>query len=144
MSINAEYLWLPVLAHMMLVVVLYLVLAGRKKRALQIGAVDEQRRALHDDAWPDAVLQVNNCLRNQFELPVLFYTLSVIAYSVVETRLIFFILAVAFVATRYAHAAVHIGGNVVTLRRRLFSIGAILVLAMIFLAAQQALTRLLV
>ena len=65
-------LW-PVLAHVLLVCVLYLRLKSVKSAAVRAGTVDLKRRALDSDAWPDEVRQVSNNIRNQFEAPTMFY-----------------------------------------------------------------------
>lgn len=127
-------IFLPVLAQVLLTLVLYVALQRAKRRALRAGEVDQARRALDDDAWPDAVRQVNNSIRNQFELPVLFYVLCFMLWALQATGLAVQLLAWAFVASRVAHAWVHTHSNRVPLRRRLFTLGVLLVLALACLA----------
>ena len=69
-------LFLPVILQIVLTLLLYLLLGVRKSRAIRDGQVDQARRALHADAWPDSVQQVNNSIRSQFEIPVLYYVLT--------------------------------------------------------------------
>lgn len=114
-------IFLPLLANMLIVLVLYYLLGVRKKRACRQGTVDDQRRALHADAWPDDVMQVNNCIRNQFELPLLFYVLGVILWALNAVNLWVLVAAWAFVLLRCCHAYVHTGSNFLPLRRRLFT-----------------------
>lgn len=45
------------------------------------------------------------------------------------------VLAWLFIASRYAHAYVHLGSNYVPLRMRLFIIGFVVLLAMLLVAA---------
>src|SRR5690606_21324806 len=71
-----SHLLLPVLAQIALTLFMYIRLAGAKAGAIKRGEVDEARRALHEDAWPESVQKINNNIRNQFEVPVLFYVMA--------------------------------------------------------------------
>lgn len=121
----------PVLGHIMLVLALYAVLMVRKKAAAAQNLVNEDRRALFDDAWPETVVQVNNCIRNQFEVPMLFYALSFVLWAVDAINYVTIALAWAFLMTRISHAVVHTGSNYVPLRRPLFTLGVVLLLIML-------------
>ncbi|MCA9628892.1 MAG: MAPEG family protein [Myxococcales bacterium] len=123
----------PLLVQVLLTIVMYIRLVGAKKRAVAAGEVDEARRALHDDAWPDYVLQINNNIRNQFEVPVLFYVVSFGLLALQKADIAAQALAWLFVLSRIAHAVVHTGSNFVPLRRRIFTAGVLLVLAMTLL-----------
>ena len=50
----------PVLVQVLLTMTVYILLNFAKARALRRGEVDLARRALHDDAWPDSVVKINN------------------------------------------------------------------------------------
>lgn len=123
--------FLPILAQVLLVLLLYIKLGQVKKTESDAGNVDEARRALHADAWPETVQQVNNCIRNQFEVPVLFYVLMLTLWSVQAVNLIVIAFAWAFVISRYIHAYIHTGSNFVPKRRKVFTIGVMLLLAML-------------
>ena len=135
----ANLMVLPALAQVLLTILVYGKLAAAKARAVKAGQVDEGRRALHDDAWPDSVVQVNNNIRNQFEVPVLFYVLTLILWQLNETGVLAQSLAWLFVASRYVHAWIHTGGNYVPVRRRVFMLGCLVVLAMAGLALRAVL-----
>lgn len=123
-------IFLPVIAQVWLVIGLYGLLAQRKKLAAATAQVNEARRALHADAWPDSVQQVNNNIANQFELPVLFFVMLLALYSLDAAGHIAQALAWIFVGSRYLHAYEHAGRNLVPRRRALFSVGVIAVLAL--------------
>ncbi len=125
-----QLIFLPLLLQVLLVQFMFVRLAMVKARASAAGEVDEARRALHADAWPDYVQQVNNNIRNQFEAPVLFYVLVVVAYLLNAVSVLTHILAWAFVVSRIAHAWVHTHSNYVPLRRRIFIFGTVLLLVM--------------
>ncbi len=120
----------PALAQVLLTLVVYAALAVAKSRAVKGGLVDLDRRALHDDAWPDSVMKINNNIRNQYELPVLFYALTIMLWQLRETGVVAQSLAWLFVASRIIHAYIHIGSNHVPARRKVFMFGCVVVLAM--------------
>lgn len=129
-----NFVFVPVLIQVALTLWLYIRLAGVKSQASKSGEVDEARRALDEDAWPDNVRQINNCIRNQFEVPVLFYVLIGILWGIGAVNLFVHAAAWAFVATRIAHAMVHTGSNYVPLRRKLFMVGSFIVIALLLYA----------
>jgi hypothetical protein len=133
-------LLLPLLGQVLLTVAVYIALVRAKRRAITAGEVDLERRALHDDAWPESVMKINNNIRNQFEVPVLFYVLVLVLWQLGDASALTLGLAWAFVLSRIAHAYVHTGSNYVPLRRRLFTFGALIVLAMSVVAGWKALT----
>lgn len=139
---GSPLIFLPVLAQVLLTIVLYLALQRAKRRAARAGEVDEARRALHDDAWPGYVQQVNNNIRNQFEVPVLFYVLCVVLWAVNASGWLAQAVAWLFVLSRAAHAWVHTHSNVVPLRRRIFTVGVLLLVVMLGLAAWRLLAGL--
>ena len=125
-----NYIFLPILVQLGLVFWLYIYLAIVKSRAMKAGLVDEKRRALHNDAWPDSVLQVNNCIRNQFEVPVLFYVLVILLWLTQSVNIVMQVLAWLFIASRIIHAIIHTGTNYVPLRRRVFMLGCFILIVM--------------
>jgi len=125
---------LAVIAQAFLTLAVYVALAVAKSRARKRGEVDTSRSALHDDAWPDSVRKINNNIRNQFELPVLFYIACIALVATNAAGALAQALAWLFVASRVAHALVHTTSNVVPVRRALFQVGFFIVLAMLVLA----------
>jgi hypothetical protein len=131
---------LPALAQVLLTILVYGALAAAKARAAKGGLVDDDRRALQDDAWPDSVMQINNNIRNQFEVPVLFYVLTIILWQLNETGVLAQSLAWGFVISRYVHAWIHTGSNDVPARRKVFMFGCLVVLAMAGVALRAVLS----
>ena len=127
---NPDLIFLPVIAQVLLVVILYLALSKAKVKSTEEGTVDETRRGLYDDAWPESVLKINNCIRNNFELPVLFYVLAMVLWALNYVNWITLMLAWAFVGSRYMHAYVHTGSNFVPLRRSIFKVSTVIVIAL--------------
>ena len=125
-----KYIFVPVIIQVALTLWLYIYLAIAKSRALKMGEVNEDRRALHDDAWPDSVLQINNCIRNQFEVPLLFYVLIGILWSIGGTNIYVHLAAWIFVVSRICHAFIHTGSNYVPLRRKFFMAGCYILIVL--------------
>lgn len=127
---NYQIFW-PVTGQLLLTVVLYFILARRKSAAEAEGRVNEERRGLHDDAWPVEVIQVNNCIRNQLEVPVLFYVTILTLWSLGAINLFSHIAAWLFFGSRVMHAYVHIGSNYVPIRRKIFIAGALMLILLL-------------
>ena len=125
-----DWIFVPVIIQVFLTLFVYLRLMQVKKRAANEGRVDRVRIALRDDAWPDYVIQVNNNIRNQFELPVLFYAVTAFALILRAVDLTMVALAWSFVASRILHAAIHVGPNKVRWRGPSFVLGFLIVTAM--------------
>jgi hypothetical protein len=134
---NGNLIFWPVVVQALLTLLIYVRLINVKVRELKAGKVDMPRRGLHEDAWPDSVLQINNSIRNQFELPVLFYVGCFILWGLKAVGAVALVLAWLFVASRIAHAWVHLGSNYIPNRRRLFTAGWWILLAMMLLIVWQ-------
>jgi hypothetical protein len=125
---------LPVMIQVLLTLVIYVILNAAKMRAWKRGEVDAARRGLHDDAWPDNVIRINNNIRNQFETPVLFYVLSFMLLALDAVTVPALICAWLFVASRVFHAYVHITNHLL-LRRRSFVFTCLILVVMAVIAA---------
>jgi len=132
-----DWIFGPVVGQVFLTLFVYLRLLQVKKRAAAEGLVDRTRVALRDDAWPDYVIQVNNNIRNQFELPVLFYGVCFVLWALEAVSVVALVLAWVFVASRIVHTWIHLGSNYIPNRRRVFTVGWWVLLAMMLLVAWQ-------
>ncbi len=134
---NASLILWPVVAQIALTLAMYVRMGTRKARAVKAGKVNRQETALDNRKWPEDVVKVNNNITNQFELPVLFYVLCLVFYSINAVGPAVLILAWVFVASRIPHALVHTGSNYVPVRMRLFLVGWAVVVVMTAMAAWQ-------
>lgn len=125
----------PVLAQILLTLGMFIALGVRKSKAVKAGMVNRQEAKLDNRVWPEDVVKVSNNIANQFEVPVLFYVLCLVANSANVAGIAVTALAWVFVLSRYAHAYVHIGSNYVPFRMRLFLIGCFVLIAMLALIA---------
>jgi hypothetical protein len=123
-------LW-PVIVQIALTAYVYIRLKNVKVQAVKTEGVDRQKRALHPDAWPDSVIQVNNNIRNQFELPVLFYVVTLIIWELGAVNPVTLGLAWLFALSRIVHAYIHTGPNIVKYRLRAFTVGFLALLGML-------------
>jgi len=132
---NRDLIFGPVLVQVLLTLATYVLLIKAKIRAMKAGEVDMARRALHDDAWPESVMKINNNIRNQFEVPVLFYVLAFALWALHAVHWAALAAAWLFAASRIVHAWIHIGTNYVPNRRRAFTVGWWIVAAMALMVA---------
>lgn len=125
-----EMFW-PLVAHAVLVFVLYALLGWRRHTMVKAGRIRiSQFRENHAAAEPAESLVVRNSIANQFELPLLFYACCIVLYVTQADNLPAVILAWIFVATRYAHAFVHVTSNNLRYRSSLFALGFIVLAGM--------------
>ncbi|MFT4001823.1 MAG: MAPEG family protein [Rhizobium sp.] len=118
-----EMFW-PMVAHAVLVFILYALLAWRRRGLVKAGRIQPaQFRENHAANEPAESLVVRNSIANQFELPMLFHACCIVLYVAQADNLAAVILAWIFVATRYAHAFVHVTSNDLRYRSPLFALG---------------------
>lgn len=131
----SNQIFLPVLVQILITISGYLLLGVRKSRAVKSNNVDLEKAALDNDAWPDYVRVVSNNIRNQFQVPVLFYVLCILFYSIDAVSAMVLYLAWAFVISRAIHAYIHMSSNYVPARFTVFTIGFIIMIVMVVFAA---------
>ena len=128
---SSSHIFWPVLAQIFLTLVMFIVLGARKAKAVKAGRVNRKEAALDNRVWPEDVVKVSNNIANQFEIPVLFYVLCFVLYSINAAGSVAVFLAWLFVVSRYAHAYVHVTSNYIPVRLPLFMTGALVLLAML-------------
>ncbi len=127
---NQNIIFIPVLAHMLLVFSLYIRLGLEKSKAVKIGSVDRDKAALNTKSWPDDVVKVSNSIGNQFETPILFYVLTLIFYLTNSVNGIIVTLMGVYAASRYIHAYIHVTTNFVPNRLKAFLLGVLILLGL--------------
>lgn len=121
----------PMLAQVTLTFAILFVMGYFRRKALYGREVKPKDIALSGEAWPPKARQAANNFSNQFETPVLFYVIAILAIHVGATGWLMTMLAWLFVATRIVHAYVHIGSNDLRLRPLVFTVGVVVLLAML-------------
>ena len=130
---------LPVFVLVALTFFLIFTLGMSRVGVIKRGEVRIPDIALGQRAWPARQQQISNCYDNQFQLPVLFYVLTILAIVTRHADYLFVVLAWIFVASRLVHAFIHCTSNYVRYRFFSFAIGLIVLIAMWALFAAQIL-----
>jgi len=121
---------LPLLVEVALTFVLIFWTARARVAAIRSGAAKMKDTALGQPNWPQRATQISNSYNSQFQLPVLFYVLTVLAIVTRHADMLFVVMAWLFVIARLVHAYIHTGSNYVPNRFNAFAAGAIVLLLM--------------
>ncbi|MBW6420845.1 MAPEG family protein [Rhizobium sp. XQZ8] len=121
MPLTDATLW-PMIAHAALVFFLYWLLSRRRFEAVRAGSIKAGDFRENRQEPPESLL-VNNNIKNQFELPVLFYAVSLALYASTADNWGTVALGWIFVLSRYAHSYIHLTSNRLRYRRPAFMIG---------------------
>lgn len=128
-----EKLLILALAAQALLAMLILVLMGRIRVPLVLsGAISPKDAALSRAQYPERAQLLSNSFDNQFQLPVLFYVVSLLALWSGGATLLEAVLALLFVALRYGHAYIHVALNKVHYRFAVYT-GGLAALAILWL-----------
>jgi len=120
----------PLFVEVVLTLGLLLWLGFLRNKDLKSGTVKPAQIALRERHWPKRTLQVANAFSNQFELPILFYVLTILEIITHHADLVFVVLAWIFVLTRLGHAYEHTTSNAVMRRGTIYGVGALALVAM--------------
>ena len=112
----------PMIAHVLLVCIVYVLLSLRRRAAVQTGAARMSQFKLNGQE-PEISAAVSNNLKNQFELPVLFHVACLAFFVTGTVSGVVVALAWLFVALRYVHAYVHVTSNDMRVRSPVFALG---------------------
>jgi hypothetical protein len=121
---SLEMILLPLFVEVILTFALLFWLGPLRARDFRSG-LREEDIALRQPNWSKPALQVQYSFSNQFELPVLFYVLTILAYITHHAGVLFVVLAWVFVIFRLLQAYVHVTNNKVMLRGAFFGVSAI-------------------
>jgi hypothetical protein len=116
---------LPLFVEVILTFALLFWLAPLRAHDFSSGVAMPENVSLREPNWSRPAQQVAYSFSNQFELPVLFYVLTILAYLTHHAGFLFVVLAWIFVVFRLLHAYVHVTSNAIRIRGPLFGISAI-------------------
>ena len=122
----------PLFVQVVLTFALLVWLAYQRVTLISSGVVKRTDIALREPNWPARTLQLQNAVSNQFEVPVLFYALTILSIVTRHADLAFVIPAWVFVLLRIIHASIHVTDNDVR-RRGLTFIAATTVLMVMWI-----------
>jgi len=122
---SPQAILLPLFVEVILTFALLFWLGPLRARDFRSGLVREEDISLRQPNWSKPALQVQYSFSNQFELPVLFYVLTILAFITHHAGILFVVLAWVFVIFRLFQSYVHVTSNKVKLRGALFGISAL-------------------
>jgi hypothetical protein len=128
MSLQAVLL--PLFVEVILTFVLLSWMGALRGGDFRSGAVNPANVALREPGWPRRTLQAANAFSNQFELPVLFYVLTVLEWVTRHAGYAFVVLAWIFVICRVLQACVHVTSNAYRWRSSCYAVGAVVLFVM--------------
>ena len=121
---------LPLFAEVLLTFVLMFGMMYNRTSSLQRGVTQFTDIALREPNWPKRAQQFAYSFSNQFELPLLFYVLTVLAIITRHADLVFVVLAWIFVVFRILQAWIHVTTNNVKYRGAYYGSGALVLVVM--------------
>jgi hypothetical protein len=128
MSIQAVLL--PLFVQVLLTFALMFGMMYLRTSSLMRGETRFEDIAMREPNWPKRAQQFAYAFGNQFELPVLFYVLTILAILTRHADYLFVVLAWMFVILRILQAYVHVTSNNVRLRGGFYGVGALALVVM--------------
>jgi len=122
---TVQEILLPLFVEVILTFVLLIWMAALRGSDFKSGIVRRENVALREPNWSRRTLQVSYSYANQFELPILFYVLTILAYVTHLAGIVFVVLAWIFVIFRLLQAYIHVTSNNVNLRGPFFGVAAL-------------------
>lgn len=113
----------PALAQILWTFVVLGIVFFRRRRAFVDGTVRPADVAVSTERYPEPARLAAANYANQFEAPVLFFALIMIAMEVGAVGTLMAVLAWLFVLSRVVHTFIHIGPNQLHTRAIVFSVG---------------------
>jgi hypothetical protein len=135
MEMTPQAILLPLLAQVVLTFALLWLTGSSRVASVRRGETKVRDIALGQLNWPEHITKIGNSYNNQFQLPVLFYVVVILAYVLRTADLLLVVLSWLFLATRLGHAYIHVTSNHVGWRFNAFAAGfAVLVVMWIIVA----------
>lgn len=127
---SIQFVLLPLFVEVLLTFCVMFGMMHFRTSTLRRGETRFEDIALREPNWPVRATQFGYAFANQFELPVLFYVLTILVIITHHADLIFVMLAWIFVAMRALQAVIHISSNNVRMRGAFYGVGAIVLVIM--------------
>jgi hypothetical protein len=125
-----QHLLLPVFVQFALTVYVLTRMGRGRVEAVRSGQVKHSEIDTNKSAYPEAVQNFANNYQSQFELPVLFYVVSLFALATGLVDGVLIGLAWVFVGSRLLHSIVHTGTNEIVTRFKVFVAGLVFLVGM--------------
>ena len=130
----------PMIALALATMSLYVRLSSRRVKGVKEGTVKGSVYKLNVGE-PEESLQINRAIVNQFESPVLFYVVCLAAYVSQNANGAMLALAWIYTLGKLVHMYVHTTSNAIRLRRRVFMVTYLVLMAMWLLLAGLLIVR---
>jgi hypothetical protein len=127
---SIQFVLLPLFVEVLLTFGVMFGMMYFRTSSLQRGETRLKDIALREPNWPVRATQFGYAFANQFELPVLFYVLTILEIVTRHADLLFVLLAWIFVVMRVLQAWVHVTRNNVRVRGAFYGVGAIILVIM--------------
>jgi hypothetical protein len=127
---SVQFVLLPLFVEVLLTFGVMFVMMYFRTTPFQRGETRIEDIALRQPNWPVRASHFAYSFSNQFELPVLFYVLTILEIVTHHADLLFVVLAWIFVATRVMQALVHVTNNNVRVRGAFYGLGAVILVIM--------------
>lgn len=127
MTLNLVY---PALALIFWIFVVGVILLLRRREAFLSRQVKPDEVSVSTERYPVPARLAAANFSNQFETPVLFFALIMLAIEVRATGYAMAALAWLYVATRVVHTLIHIGPNKLPVRGAVYGVGCIALFGM--------------
>jgi hypothetical protein len=127
---SLPFVLLPLFVEVLLTFALMLGMMYLRTGSLTRGETRFEQIALREPNWPVRANQFAYAFSNQFELPVLFYVLTILSIITRHADIVYLVLAWIFVVFRILQAWVHVTNNNVRFRGGFYGIGALVLLVM--------------
>jgi hypothetical protein len=127
---SIQFVLLPLFVEVLLTFGVMFGMMYFRTSTLRRGETRFEDIALREPNWPVRATQFGYAFANQFELPVLFYVLTILEILTHHADLLFVVLAWIFVVMRISQAAVHVTSNNVRVRGGFYGVGAIILFMM--------------
>lgn len=127
MTLNLVY---PALALIFWIFIIGLVLMKRRGQAFASKAVRADDVSVSTEAYPVPARLASANFTNQFETPVIFFALIMLAMEVKATNYLMTLLAWLYVASRIGHSLIHLGPNKLPVRGAVYGLGVMALFGM--------------
>ena len=127
---SVQFVLLPLFVEVLLTFGVMFGMMYCRTSTLHRGETRFDEIALREPNWPVRATQFANSFANQFELPLLFYVLTILEILTHHADVLYVVLAWIFVATRVMQAMIHVSSNNVRLRGAWYGIGALVLVIM--------------
>lgn len=120
----------PALAMILWMFVVLCIMFTRRMKAFSSKSVRPSEVAISTERYPDGARLAAANFSNQFETPVIFFAIIMLAMEVSASTYAMAALAWGFVATRVIHTLIHVGPNNLRLRASVFALGVLILFCM--------------